>query len=78
MTLTCGQVKAARLLLKWSINGLASRSNLKTNAIVLIEARDSYDPISAIAEKSLQRVFRAAGIEFVNGEQPGVRITEPT
>ncbi len=68
------QIKAARSLLDWSQERLAEASGVSLPTIRRLEAvdgdlggrKDTADKIIAALE--------AVGIEFGNGEQPGVRL----
>jgi transcriptional regulator with XRE-family HTH domain len=65
------QSRAARQLLNWSRIRLGGRSNLSENAIRDFE--DGRRVLSANDLTAIQRALEAAGVEFSNGERPGVR-----
>ena len=72
MSLTAAQCRAARALLKWSQDKLAEASKVGTSTVGEFEReiRTPHDHILADMRSALE----AAGIEFTNGEQPGVRL----
>jgi transcriptional regulator with XRE-family HTH domain len=72
MPVTSAQVRMARAALNWTVRDLAEATGLHRNTINNLEVgRYAGDPETlAIIEKVLTR----AGIEFTNGDQPGVRL----
>jgi hypothetical protein len=72
MSLTAAQCRAARALLKWPQDKLASASKVATSTVGDFEreTRTPHDHILADMRSALE----AAGIEFTDGEQPGVRL----
>jgi|GEM_PF-693224 DNA-binding XRE family transcriptional regulator len=74
--LSGGQIRAARALLRWSVEQLAQEASLGRNTIKRAEAKDGKTSLTTANELALGRVFEAAGVEFTNGEQPGVRLTK--
>lgn len=70
------QVKAARALLGWSQTELASRSGISEPTIKRLEAADGHEPIGGRTQTAaaIQRSLEAAGVEFTNGNRPGVRL----
>jgi transcriptional regulator with XRE-family HTH domain len=75
MSFTPAQCRAARGLLGWSQVQLAEASKVATKTIADFEreSRTPYDRTLA----DVQRAFEAAGVEFTNGGQPGVRMRMP-
>lgn len=69
------QVKAARAMLAWSQLDLAAASGLSLPTVKRLESDDG--PIGGRPETiaAIQIAFEAAGIEFTNGGQPGVRLS---
>jgi transcriptional regulator with XRE-family HTH domain len=72
MTLTAGQCRAARALIGWSQDQLASESKVAKATIANFEAgkRESY----ARTLDDIREALESAGVEFTNGGQPGVRM----
>jgi transcriptional regulator with XRE-family HTH domain len=66
------QSRAARRLLNWSMVRLASRSNLTESAIRNFE--ESLRALSVDKLAAIRTALEAAGVEFMNGDQPGVRM----
>ncbi len=59
----------------WSQEELAERSGVSTPTVKRLESLDG--PLGGRAETSakLVRALEAGGVEFINGGQPGVRLT---
>jgi transcriptional regulator with XRE-family HTH domain len=70
--ITPAQCRAARALLDWSQQQLADASKAGNATIRNFEGGRS-SPVNATMEV-LQRALEAAGVEFTNGEGPGVRL----
>ena len=68
---TSAHVRAARGLLKWTVRDLADKSGVHRNTITKIEA-DQAKHAPTIA--AVVRTLEAAGVEFLNGDAPGVRL----
>ena len=67
------QLKMARAAIGWGVRELAEKAGVTANTVTRIEngADAKQSTINA-----LQRALEAAGIEFTNGDQPGVRLTK--
>ena len=74
------QIKAARALLAWSQEELASSANISIPTIKRLEANDG--PLGGRSETGdkIHEALRTAGVEFIdeNGGGPGVRLRKPT
>jgi len=79
--MTPDQMKVARTLLGWSLIRLSARSGTsaqlvstfeKTGRIVSMNIPGRPVPIDALA--AVRDTLEAAGIEFTNGDAPGVRM----
>jgi DNA-binding XRE family transcriptional regulator len=72
MPVTSAQIRMARAGLNWTVRDLAEATGLHRNTINNIEVgRYGGDPNTlAIIEKTLTK----AGVEFTNGDRPGVRL----
>jgi transcriptional regulator with XRE-family HTH domain len=68
------QIRAARALLRWTAADLAARSKLGIMTIRRAEAVDGPVPITVANAETIARTFEAAGVEFTNGNAPGVRL----
>lgn len=71
--MTPDQSRAARGLLDWSQAELATRSNLSESTIRDFEKGRRIPSINNLA--AIRRALEAAGVEFIDGNQPGVRLT---
>jgi transcriptional regulator with XRE-family HTH domain len=72
VTITAPQSRAARGLLDWSQTELGTRSNLSESTIRDFEkGRRVPSPNNLTAIRS---ALEAAGVEFTNGDQAGVRL----
>jgi hypothetical protein len=72
--ITGAQIRAARALLRWTADDLAERSKLGVATIRRAEAVDGPVPITVANADALVRTFEKAGVEFLNGDAPGVRV----
>ncbi len=72
--ITSEQLRAARAMLRWEQTTLADNSKVSTATIKRIEGRSGPIEANQTTIDALQRALEAAGIEFTNGGQPGVRI----
>jgi transcriptional regulator with XRE-family HTH domain len=68
------QCRAARGLLNWTQDEMAAAARLSVVTVRNFENEKS-TPQRATLDV-IQRALEAAGIEFTNGEQPGVRLTK--
>jgi transcriptional regulator with XRE-family HTH domain len=68
------QIRAARALLRWSAEDLAKRTKLGIMTIRRAEAVDGPVPITAANADAIVRTLEAAGVEFIDGKAPGVRL----
>ena len=71
--MTPDQSRAARGLLDWSQAELAARSNLSESTVRDFEKGRRVPSINNLA--AIRRALEAAGVEFIDGNQPGVRLT---
>ncbi len=71
---SAAQVRGARAMVRWSQQDLARESGVSLPTIKRMEAREG--PIRGITDNvwKLQRTLETAGIEFTNGDAPGVRL----
>jgi transcriptional regulator with XRE-family HTH domain len=70
--MTPDQSRAARGLLDWSQAELAVRSNLSESTVRDFEKGRRIPSINNLA--AIRRALEAAGVEFIDGDQPGVRL----
>jgi len=74
IVITAAQVRAARAMLKWSQQDLASASGVSPPTIKRMEAREG--PIRGTTNNlwKVQRALEGAGVEFIDDDAPGVRL----
>jgi transcriptional regulator with XRE-family HTH domain len=75
MTISADQSRAARELLGMSQEVLANVSRVSRTTIAAFEHRQKlprYNTVDAI-----RRALEAAGVEFTNGGEPGVKLRRP-
>src|SRR5271165_639838 len=72
MSLTAGQCRAARALIGWSQDQLSTASRVAKATIASFETSLRYPQQRTLDE--IQKAFEEAGVEFINGGQPGVRL----
>lgn len=75
-TITSGQIRAARALLRWSAEDLAREATLGVATIRRAEATEGPLQMTASNLSAVRRALEHAGIEFLigNGGGPGVRL----
>lgn len=74
--ISIAQARAARGLLGWSKKRLAEAANLPLRDLKRYEAEAGVE-ISEQHLDAMRRVLEAAGVEFLDGAQPGVRLKPP-
>jgi hypothetical protein len=74
--LSGGQIRAARALLRWGVEQLARKASLGRNTIKRAEAKDGKTSLTGANELAIRRALEGAGVEFTNGNQPGIRLTK--
>jgi transcriptional regulator with XRE-family HTH domain len=74
--ISIAQIRAARGLLGWSKADLAEAADLPLRSLKRYETKDGAE-IPAEDLAALHRVLEAAGVEFLDGGQPGVRLKPP-
>src|SRR5271170_2525985 len=67
------QLRMARAAAGWGVRELAEKAGVTANTVTRIE--NGADAKQSTMD-ALQRALETAGIEFTNGEQPGVRLTK--
>ena len=67
------QLRMARAAIGWGVRELAEKAGVTANTVTRIE--NGADAKQSTID-ALQRALEAAGIEFTNGDQPGVRVTK--
>jgi transcriptional regulator with XRE-family HTH domain len=73
------QLRAARAVLRWDQSTLAEKAGVPVETVKRLERMDG--PLRAAQESTLdalQVALEAAGLEFTNGDAPGVRLRSGT
>lgn len=65
------QSRMARAGLGWGIRELARAAKVSVDTVVRFERGEE---LKERTVEALQRAFEAAGVEFVNGDRPGLRL----
>jgi transcriptional regulator with XRE-family HTH domain len=68
------QLRMGRAAVRWGVRELASKAGVAVNTVARIE--NGADAKQSTMD-ALQRALEAAGVEFTNGERPGVRLIKP-
>lgn len=77
--ITGAQIRAARALLRWSAEELATRSKLGVATIRRAESQDGPVSMTYANADAIRQAFEAAGVQLIpeNGGGPGVRLRYP-
>jgi hypothetical protein len=67
-------VRAARALLRWDQRKLAAVSSVSLPTIKRLEAKPGILIAHAVTIIAIRNALEGGGVEFTNGEQPGVRL----
>jgi transcriptional regulator with XRE-family HTH domain len=68
------QLRMARAAVGWGVRELAKKAGVAANTVTRIE--NGADAKQSTID-ALQSALEMAGIEFTNGDQPGVRLAKP-
>jgi transcriptional regulator with XRE-family HTH domain len=71
MSITAAQCRMARAALRIGVLELAAMAKVATGTITRLEAGEELKPRTLDA---IQAAFEKAGVEFTNGDAPGVRL----
>lgn len=76
--ITGSQMRAARALLRWSADDLASRAQLGVATVRRAESADGAPSITAANGAAIQAALESAGVQFIpeNGGGAGVRLAK--
>jgi DNA-binding XRE family transcriptional regulator len=74
--LASSQIRAARALLRWTVDDLAREAALGRNTILRAEVAEGQTSLTVANDLAIRRALEAAGVEFIdeNGGGPGVRL----
>ena len=68
------QLRAARSMLRWEQEQVASAAGVSVDTISRLERLSGEMDARLGTLRRIQRALEAAGIEFTNGDAPGVRL----
>jgi hypothetical protein len=79
ITITSGQLRAARAFLKWTGEQLAQQSGVSVATLRRAEPMDGPVRMIPANARAIRATLEAAGVEFIteNGGGPGVRLRHP-
>src|SRR5262245_2431902 len=74
--LASAQIRAARSLIRWTAEDLASASALSVATIRRAELKESVTALTTANDLAIRRALESAGVEFIdeNGGGAGVRL----
>ena len=72
--ISSAQFRAARDLLRWTARELARRAIVSVSTVNLIENAEGVPSVTSKQVEAVQAALEQAGIEFLNGDTPGVRL----
>lgn len=77
--LSSSQIRAARALLRWSAQDLASKALVGANTVRRAEVAEQGTSLTAANELAIRRALEDAGVQFIdeNGGGAGVRLRKP-
>jgi transcriptional regulator with XRE-family HTH domain len=73
--ITSELIRAARALLRWEQRQLSEASSVSLPTLKRLEAKPGNLAAHASTVAALVKALETAGIEFTNGERPGVRLS---
>ncbi len=74
--LTSDQIRAARALLRWDQKKLAAAANISVETIKRLEKTPGKVSAYTGTMEAITKALEAAGVEFTNGDAPGVRLRQ--
>ena len=74
--LDSSQIRAARALLRWTVDDLAREAALGRNTILRAELAEDQTSLTVANDLAVRRALEGAGVEFIDGDGggPGVRL----
>ena len=75
--LTGAHLRAARALVQWSALELSQVSSVSLRTIRRAEVAEQGTSLTVANELAIRRALEEAGVEFTNGDEPGVRLVGP-
>jgi transcriptional regulator with XRE-family HTH domain len=71
VAITSEQSRMARAALRLGVRDLATLANVSPNTVARLERGETMQPRTL---EDIQRVLEAAGVEFTDGDAPGVKL----
>ena len=75
--ITGAQIRAARELLGWRQAELAKRARIQAHSVESAESSLGQSFVPGQDMQAMRAVLEAAGVEFTNGDEPGVKLRQP-
>lgn len=72
--LTGAQICAGRALVRWTLDDLAKAARVGLQTVRRAEASDGEVKMLANNEAAIRAALELAGVEFTNGDAPGVKL----
>ncbi len=72
--LTSEQIRAARALLRWEQKNLAAAAGVSVETIKRLEKKPGRVSAYVQTVDAIREALETAGVEFLNGDAPGVRL----
>ena len=76
--ITGAQIQQARELLGWPPTRLAQRAKVHSAIVGRAESVDGEPPVTVYQAALIRNALERFGIEFTNGEEPGVKLNATT
>ena len=74
---TGAQIRAGRAIVRWSAEDLAEQAQIGIMTVRRAEATDDVPNLIPNNLDAIHRALEEAGVEFIDGELPGVRPKKP-
>ena len=71
------QIRAGRALVHWSAEDLSKHSSVSLRTIRRAELAETDMKLTLVNNLAIRRALEAAGVEFMDGDQPGVKLARP-
>ena len=72
--ITGAQIRQARKLVGWSVKELGDRTKLAASTVQRAECVDGEPSITEAHAAAIRKALETAGVEFINGDVPGVKL----
>lgn len=72
MIITPRQCRMARAAVNWTVRKLAAEAKIGVTTVVRFETEKAAPNVSTLT--LIRQAFERAGVEFTNGDAPGVRM----